>query len=68
MLPLITSETLLETENNNYYKNRNSINNINNMSSNLNKKVKSISNTRIKTESSKDDKNISDEQQYTNIN
>ena len=70
MLPLITSEALLETENNNYYKNKNTIKNINNMSSNLNEKVKSFSkkdNTRIKTESSKDEKNISDEKQYTNM-
>ena len=65
MLPFITTEATMETEQNNYYSKNNNKNEKNN-----NKSYTKKDNTRIKTESSKDvkdDKNISDDKQLTNI-
>ena len=65
MLPFITTEATLESEQNNYYY----FNNNNKNEKNKNKSYTKKDNTRIKTDSSKDlkdDKNISDDKQLTN--
>ena len=59
MLPFITTEATMETEQNYYTNNKNIIQNEKNNN-------KTFNNTRLKTESSKDDKNISDDKQLTN--
>ena len=59
MLPFITTEATMETEQNYYSNNKNIIQNEKNNN-------KTFNNTRLKTESSKDDKNISDDKQLTN--